>query len=119
MSPCFTRTTGSDHDGLIFPSIARDFEVHGPDQPWVADLTYIAIATGFIHIAPRHRARAGGAPMARSWMFGRGASWDMPSAAASMPGTPWPGCVLHSDRGSQYASEKHRALLNAKASPAP
>jgi putative transposase len=24
---------------------------------------------------------------------------------------PLPGCVFHSDRGSQYASEKHRALL--------
>ena len=26
---------------------------------------------------------------------------------------PLPGCVLHTDRGSQYASEKHRALLAA------
>ena len=26
---------------------------------------------------------------------------------------PLPGCVSHSDRGSQYASEKHRALLAA------
>ena len=26
---------------------------------------------------------------------------------------PWPGCVFHSDRGSQYASAKHRALLSA------
>jgi putative transposase len=26
---------------------------------------------------------------------------------------PWPGCVFHSDRGSQYASEKHRARLAA------
>ena len=28
----FTRTTDSDHDGPIFPFVARDFEVHGPDQ---------------------------------------------------------------------------------------
>jgi putative transposase len=26
---------------------------------------------------------------------------------------PLPGCVVHTDRGSQYASEKHRALLTA------
>jgi putative transposase len=26
---------------------------------------------------------------------------------------PLPGCVFHSDRGSQYASEKHRSLLKA------
>lgn len=35
----FTRTTDSAHDGPIFPFVARDFEVHGPDQLWVADLT--------------------------------------------------------------------------------
>ena len=27
----FTRTTDSDHDGPIFPFVARDFEVHRPD----------------------------------------------------------------------------------------
>ena len=26
---------------------------------------------------------------------------------------PWRGCVFHSDRGVQYASEKHRRLLDA------
>jgi putative transposase len=26
---------------------------------------------------------------------------------------PLPGCVVHTDRGSLYASEKHRALLTA------
>ncbi len=35
----FTRTTDSDHDAPIFPFVARDYEVHGPDQLWVADLT--------------------------------------------------------------------------------
>lgn len=97
----FTRTTDSDHEGPIFPFVARDYEVHGPDQLWgepgsatgsrrlANDLTYVAIATGFVHVAPRHRARTGGAPLARSWTPGRGASWDTRSAAASMPGTPW------------------------------
>ena len=37
----FTRTTDSDHDGPIFPFVAHDYEVHGPDQLWVADLTYV------------------------------------------------------------------------------
>jgi putative transposase len=35
----FTRTTDSDHDAPICPFVARDYEVHGPDQLWVADLT--------------------------------------------------------------------------------
>ena len=49
--PRFVRTTDSDHDGPIFPFIAKDYEVHGPDQLWVADITYIAIATGFVYLA--------------------------------------------------------------------
>lgn len=32
-------TTDSNHDGPIFPNIAKAFEVHGPDQLWVADIT--------------------------------------------------------------------------------
>ncbi|QIE56633.1 IS3 family transposase [Pikeienuella piscinae] len=47
----FTRTADSDHDGPIFPFVARDFEVHGPDQLWVADLTYVAIGAGFVYVA--------------------------------------------------------------------
>ena len=33
--------------------------------------------------------------------------------AAVVDRRPLPGCVHHSDRGSQYASEPHRALLKA------
>ena len=47
----FTRATDSDRDGPAFPFAARDFEVHRPDQLWVADLTHVAIATGFVYLA--------------------------------------------------------------------
>src|SRR5690606_36874905 len=49
--PRFVRTTDSDHDGPIFPLVAKDFETHGPDQLWLADITYVAIATGFVYLA--------------------------------------------------------------------
>ena len=32
-------TTNSDHGGPIFPNVAAGFEVHAPDQLWVADIT--------------------------------------------------------------------------------
>lgn len=50
----FVRTTDSAHDRPIFPFVARGFEVHGPDQLWVADLTYIAITSGFAYAALDH-----------------------------------------------------------------
>ena len=47
----FVATTDSDHDDPVFPDRSRDCEVDGPDQLWVADLTYIAILGGFVYLA--------------------------------------------------------------------
>ena len=47
----FVATTDSDHDGPIFPDLARDRILDGPNQVWVADITYIAIAIGFVYMA--------------------------------------------------------------------
>jgi putative transposase len=110
----FTRTTDSDHDGPIFPFVAHDFEVHGPDQLWVAHLTYVAIATGFVYVAVILDAWS-----RRVIGYAIGRSLDARHAVAALERVvalrrPLPGCVVHTDRGSQYASEKHRALLAAR-----
>lgn len=47
----FVRTTDSNHDGPIFQFVARSFEVHGPDQLQLADLTNITITGGFAYAA--------------------------------------------------------------------
>ncbi len=47
----YVQTTDSDHDSPIYPNVARDCEFHGPDQLWVGDINYIAIATGFAYLA--------------------------------------------------------------------
>jgi putative transposase len=47
----FGATTDSNHDGPIFPNRAADLVVDGPNQLWVADMTYVAITTGFVHVA--------------------------------------------------------------------
>ena len=36
----FVATTDSDHDEPVFPDRSREREVDGPNQLWVADLTY-------------------------------------------------------------------------------
>ena len=36
----FFATTYSDHDGPIFPNLAKDIIPGGPNQLWVSDTTY-------------------------------------------------------------------------------
>jgi putative transposase len=107
----FVPTTTSDHDGPIFPDLARGRMVDGPNQVWVADITYIAIAAGFVYMAAILDAwsrRVVGYAISRSI--------DTRLAAAALKAAiqarqPPRGCIHHSDRGSQYASEVYRGLL--------
>ena len=107
----FVATTDSDHDNPIFPDLARDRIVDGPNQLWVADITYIAIATGFVYLAAILDAwsrRVVGYAISRSI--------DARVAVAALKAAirvrqPPKGCIHHSDRGSQYASEPYRHLL--------
>ena len=47
----FIATTDSDHDYLIFPDLAKNMKLDGPNQLWVADITYVSIVTGFVYLA--------------------------------------------------------------------
>ena len=47
----FVATTDSDHDQPIFANLAKDITADGPDRLWVADLTDVTIATGFVYLA--------------------------------------------------------------------
>jgi len=107
----FVATTDSDHDYPIFPDLARDRIVNGPNQLWVADITYIAIATGFVYLAAILDAwsrRVIGYAISRS-IDARLATAALKSAIRAR--RPPKGCIHHSDRGSQYASEIYRNSL--------
>jgi putative transposase len=107
----FVITTDSDRNGPIFPNLAGDVSIDGPNQLWVADLTYIAIAAGFVYLAAILDAwsrRVVGYAISRS-IDARIAVAALKAAIRARQ--PPRGCVHHSDRGSQYASEIYRALL--------
>jgi putative transposase len=47
----YIATTDGDHDLPIFPNLAKTMVPDGPNQLWVADITYVAIPAGFVYVA--------------------------------------------------------------------
>jgi putative transposase len=57
-------TTDSDHAGPIFPDLAKEVVPERPNQLWVADLTYVAIPSGFVYLAANgNRTRVAATPI--------------------------------------------------------
>jgi putative transposase len=104
----YVATTDSDHDQPIFPNRAKDMIINWPNQLWVSDITYVAIATGFVYVAVILDAwsrRVVGYAISRSI--------DVRLTLAALEAAidnrkPSLGCVHHSDRGSQYAAQLYR-----------
>ena len=44
-------TTNSNHAHGVYPNLVPNLQVTGPNQLWVADLTYIGILSGFVYLA--------------------------------------------------------------------
>ena len=107
----YVATTDSDHDGPIFPNLAKEMDPSGPDQLWIADITYITIAVGFVYlvvILDAWTRRVVG------YVLRKATDARLTVAAlraAIAAGSPPAGCVHYSDRGSQYAAETYRKIL--------
>ena len=107
----FVVTTDSSHGGPVFPNRAKTVELSGPNQLWVADITYIAIATGFVYLAAILDAWS---RRVVGYAIGRRIDARLTLAAlkaAIATRQPPAGCIHHSDRGSQYAAADYRAEL--------
>lgn len=52
----FIATTDSEHGGPIFPNLAQDIVLMGPNQLWIADFTYSAPRPGWtgVHMTGMH-----------------------------------------------------------------
>ena len=45
------RTTDSSHVQPIYPNLVKDRTPGGPNELWVADITYVGIRAGFVYLA--------------------------------------------------------------------
>jgi putative transposase len=103
----FIVTTDSDHEFLVYPNLAQFMVLTAINQLWVADITYIRLASEFVYFAAVLDAFS---RRVLGWSLSRGIQAALPLAAlnraiAARP--PTPGLVHHSDRGSQYASDDY------------
>ena len=109
----FRATTDSRHRFPVAPNVLmRDFDVDSPNTAWVADITYLATLEGWLYLAvilDLFSRRVVGYAM--SERIDRALVLEaLRKALASRPGAR--DLVLHSDRGSQYASHDHREALD-------
>ena len=107
-------TTNSDHSFPIAPNLLnQDFHADRPNQKWVADITYISTAEGWLYLAgvlDLFSRKAVG------WEMSSRINADLVEKALRMAlyqRQPGLGLIHHSDRGSQYASYQIRNLLAA------
>ncbi|MDR6819901.1 transposase InsO family protein [Neorhizobium sp. 2083] len=129
----YVRTTDSNHASPIYPNLYRNVIPARPDMDWVADFTYIRIAVGFCYLAVILDAcsrnffdepgqslddvREGFIP-GKVVGYGLSKRLDTPLPRAALHSAienrkPPPGCIHHTDRGCQYASETYCRALDA------
>jgi putative transposase len=105
-------TTQSHHAWPVVPNRVRGLQPTGPDQIWVADITYIRLREGFVYLAVVLDAFS---RKVVGWAIADHlhASLAIEALQKALAGRhPPPGLIHHSDQGIQYACEEYRAVLD-------
>jgi putative transposase len=107
-------TTDSNHNKPLFDNLLkRQFDVDAPDLAYVADITYKWTREGWLYLA-----------VVIDLYSRKVVGWSMSSRMkaqlvvdvlrmAIWQRKPKAGLIMHTDRGSQYASHQYRSLLSA------
>ena len=117
LNPVYRRpyrvTTDSNHKLPVAQNVLqRRFDGWHPNQAWVADITYVATGQGWLYLAAV-------LDLATRRIVGWSMSERIDAAlvcqalkSAYWQRKPAPGLILHTDRGSQYASHMHQKLVS-------
>lgn len=108
----FVNTTDSKHDLPVAENLLnRQFNPPESNQAWASDITYIRTKTGWLYLAAVM-------DLYSRKIIGWAMSPTMPAALVCQAlqmaigqRQTTVGLILHSDRGSQYASHEYQALL--------
>lgn len=107
----FIKTTQSHHSFTIYPNLVPSLTIAGPDQLWVADITYIHLRREVCYLAVLLDAFS---RRVLGWHLDSNLGAQLAVTALKMALTQrpiGPDLVHHSDRGTQYASDAYVQLL--------
>lgn len=111
----FVKTTDSNHPYPVYPNLIKDLMATVVNQVWVADITYIRIATAFVYLAvilDLYSRKAIGYAISRQ--IDTALSLQALRMAIQNR-NPQPGVIHHSDQGVQYAAHDYiDELRNSK-----
>ena len=108
-------TTNSKHTLPVYDNLlAQTFAAEHPNRVWVSDITYVRVGDSFAYLATvmdlYDRKIVG-------WTLSRRIDATLVCDALNAAITrrkPPHGLIVHSDRGSQYASHEYRKLLEGR-----
>lgn len=110
----YINTTDSNHEKPVFPNVLdRQFQPEAPNRVWVTDITYIHTGEGFIYLNPVLDLFS---RRVISYAIDDCMDKTLPlralkeAIALRNPSKEW---IHHSDRGSQYCSNKYIEELKA------
>jgi transposase InsO family protein len=111
----YRATTDAQYGRAVAPNVLkRDFTAGAPNQKWLADMTQVATAEGWLHVAlvlDLYSRKLVG------WAMSDTRTHEVTLEALQMAlgwRDPPPGLVHHSDRGGQYAIQAYREVLSAR-----
>jgi putative transposase len=108
----FRHTTDSNHPLPVADNVLdRQFDASGPNEKWVADITYIPTREGWLYLAAVEDLYS---RMVVGWSMADHMQSRLVVDALEMAvqrRLPEEGLLAHSDRGGQYASDHYQRLL--------
>lgn len=107
------KTTDSAHGLPVAENLLnREFTASEPNQKWVGDITYVSTDEGWLFLAVILDLFA---RKVVGWSMADNMKTALVCDALTMAvkgRNPPPGCLAHTDRGSQYASKAYQKLLD-------
>lgn len=105
------QTTDSNHGFRVYSNLIYDYELTGPNQVWVSDITYIRTSESFMYlslITDAYSRKIVGYHI-NNTLEAIGCMKSLQMALSGLPEGAYP--IHHSDRGSQYCCKDYVKML--------